>query len=105
MVRLAAITGIRYLMLLAIAALTSIPLFWMVSTSVKESGKEFLVPPEWIPIPIIWRNYIDLWEVTDLHLYGINSIMVAILATIGTVLTCSLAVSYTHLTLPTKRIV
>ena len=103
--RLAAIMGIRYFLLLIIAGLTSIPLFWMLSTSVKESGKEFLVPPEWVPIPIIWRNYIDLWEVTDLHLYGINSIMVALLATLGTVVTCSIvAFGFARIDFPGKTV-
>ena len=102
-IRARTITGFRYLGLTLIAVLTSIPLFWMLSTSFKEGGKEFLVPPEWVPIPLIWRNYIDLWEVTSLHIYGINSTLVALLATLGTVVTCSLvAFGFARIDFPAK---
>ena len=52
-----------YSMLIIIGAVSSIPLIWMVSTSLKETGREFMFPPQIIPEPTVWRNYMDVWPV------------------------------------------
>lgn len=85
------IAAVKYASLTAVALVTAIPLLWMLSTSLKETGKEFLFPPQWIPIPAVWSNYTNVWSVIDnLALYTSNSFIVAGLATLGTVLSCSL---------------
>ena len=85
------VTAVKYAGLSAVAFVTAIPLVWMISTSLKETGKEFLFPPQWIPIPAVWSNYANVWSVIDnLALYTSNSFIVAGLATLGTVMSCSL---------------
>jgi multiple sugar transport system permease protein len=48
-----------YVLLTLGAFLLMIPLVWMVSTSLKQPGDVLKFPPEWIPQPIVWRNYVS----------------------------------------------
>ncbi len=83
-------TILNYAVLTLVAAISSLPMFWMISTSLKAYGREFIFPPEWIPVPVVWSNYIEVWGESSIHLYTINSFMVAGLATFGTLLSCSI---------------
>ena len=80
----------NYAGLLTGAAISSIPLIWMISTSLKEHGKEFLSPPQWIPNPALWENYSQVWLETNFEFYFLNSVIVSVLATVGTLLSCSI---------------
>ena len=82
--------SLGYTLLIAIALLSSIPLLWMISTSLKEHPGELLFPPELIPNPWEWHNYIDVWTVTGIHRFFLNSLLVTITATAGSVLTASM---------------
>ena len=61
------------------------------STSLKMPGTEFIFPPDLIPRPVVWSNYID--AVTrpghPFFLYTRNSVVITLAATLGTVLTSS----------------
>src|SRR5690606_24375911 len=48
---------IIHLFLLFVAVVSLLPLVYMVSTSLKERGREFTYPIEWIPNPLVWANY------------------------------------------------
>ncbi len=39
-----------------------IPLLWTISTSLKTMQQIGVWPPEWIPDPVLWRNYIDVFS-------------------------------------------
>ena len=67
------------------------PFLWMISTSLKEPGAVFTFPPEWIPRPIIWRNYADAWHAVPFGRFYINTIFVSVTRTFGVLLTSSLA--------------
>ena len=93
-----------YALLLGIGIASMIPMMWLVSTSLKQTGTEFLFPPQLIPDPVEWRNYFDVWPVTRLHKFGANTILVASTATIGTVVTCSaVAFGFARLEFPWKN--
>ena len=53
--------GIIHLVLIACAVTMLFPLVWLVSTSLKSPGKQFIFPPELLPIPVYWQNYVDLF--------------------------------------------
>ena len=79
-----------YGLLITIAAVKCLPLFWMISTSLKGPGMEFVYPPQWIPNPIAWSNYVEVWSIHPIHIYGLNSFTVTFLSVIGTLLSASL---------------
>lgn len=95
----------RYGLLMVIGVISSVPLLWMIATSLKEKGKEFRFPPELIPIPPVWENYIDVWPVTSLHLFFINSVFITVTATIGTVITASMvAFGFARIQFPGRNV-
>lgn len=51
---------IPYILLIAIALIMMAPFIWMISTSLKERGAVFAMPPEWIPrsqITVLYENH------------------------------------------------
>ena len=102
--RLGLVRLMDYAILIAVGAVSSVPMVWMISTSLKETGREFTFPPQVIPDPLVWLNYRDVWSVTHMHQFGFNSILVAVFATLGTVLTCSLvAFGFARIEFPAKN--
>lgn len=93
--RKAAVGGIvamaNYLVLSVVGITMLVPFLWMLSTSLKEAGAVFIFPPQWIPKPIIWENYIEAWEAISLGRLYLNSIFVSVCITAGQVFTSSLA--------------
>lgn len=79
------------LAILAMAFLTVLPFAWMISTSLKESTKVFVFPPQWIPRPIVWRNYFDALTVLPFGRFFLNSTIVSVVTTAGVLVTSSMA--------------
>lgn len=51
--------SLSYLFLSIGTLLLLVPLVWMISTSLKEPGDVLKYPPQWIPEPFRWLNYIE----------------------------------------------
>lgn len=70
---------ISLLALSIIALFTVLPFLWMISTSLKPDLKAvYVFPPQWIPHPPSWKNYIDAWNAAPFDRYLINSIIVSV---------------------------
>lgn len=80
-----------YAALITLSLLYLLPLYWMISTSLKKTGSEMVFPPQWFPNPIVWSNYPDVFEQVPVVLYIRNSMIIAGIATLFGVLTASLA--------------
>ena len=83
--------GFWYLLLSVFALVLGLPLVWLLSTSLKTGGQTFLMPPKWIPEPIVWSNYAEAFQAVAFHEYFWNTARIVIFATTGTLLTASLA--------------
>jgi len=69
-----------------------VPFYWMVLTSLQPPEMAFSMGQiQWIPERIVWQNYPAAWKVIDIPRLYWNSIVVAVLGTLGQVLTSSLA--------------
>ena len=77
-------------MILGAVAL-SVPLAWLLSTSLKLEGREFVVPPQWIPDPVVWSNYPVAMTTLPFGLYLWNTLIVTVGTLTGTLLTGSMA--------------
>ncbi len=73
----------------SIAALT--PLIWVLSTSLKVEGTEFVFPPQWIPTTFEWQNYVTAMTSVPFGLYVRNTLFIVVVTTAGTLITGSLA--------------
>ena len=84
-----------YVVLTVIAFFLLVPVFWMVSTSLKTLGHEFDLPVQWIPSDPRWENYAEAWSnpltKSDFARYTINSVIVTTTVTLLNVLFTSLA--------------
>ncbi|MHB0855934.1 MAG: carbohydrate ABC transporter permease [Anaerolineae bacterium] len=67
------------------------PLFFMLSTSLKASRQIAMFPPVWIPNPMIWRNYKDVFLYAPMHQYFFNTLLITSTWVVGAALTSSLA--------------
>jgi multiple sugar transport system permease protein len=68
----------------------SFPLAWMISTSLKPLAQTMLFPPQWIPSPVLWRNYLEAVNYIPFFTYARNTVVIAILGTIGTVISSAI---------------
>lgn len=50
-----------FLLLLLGAFTMVVPFVWMLSTSLKEAKLVYEIPPRWIPDPVDWHNYVEVW--------------------------------------------
>jgi multiple sugar transport system permease protein len=80
------------------------PLVWTFSTSLKTQDAIFALPPQWIPDPVIWENYLRIWTAGPL-LTGIqNSLIVAGTVTvIGSLSSTLAAFAFAKLRMPFKN--
>lgn len=84
----------RFLIHLVLAGgglLMLVPFFWLVSSSLKAPYEIFVFPPKWIPDPIRWENYREVFEVVSVVRYTLNTVIVTFFSTLGVVLSSSLA--------------
>lgn len=81
-----------FLILLAVAVLFLLPLFWMISTSLKPKEQIFAYPLIWFPHPPQWANYVKALNNPSFKfwLFLQNSLYYAVTATLGTVISCAL---------------
>lgn len=67
-------------LLLVLGALTMIaPFLWMVSSSLKDQMTVFMYPPQWLPDPPHFANYIDVFVVKPFHIYIRNTLYIVIM--------------------------
>jgi multiple sugar transport system permease protein len=83
--------GLLHLALIAVGVLMLAPLAWMLSTSLKEPADIFTYPPQWIPQPVVWQNYLKTVSVMPFGRFYLNSVVQAAAVTALQLLTSSLA--------------
>ena len=92
--------------LLAAAALTVLmPLWFMVSTALKDMDEIFTYPITWYPHNPVWSNFKDAWISADFTRWFFNSVFVAGFAILGGVLANSLvAYGFAKIRFPGRNI-
>lgn len=72
------------------ALIMVLPFLAAFSNSLKSFEQYIQVPPTWIPSPVMWENYIEVWQRAPFGYYLLNSTIVSVAAVIGCVLTSSM---------------
>ena len=67
------------------------PFAWMLLASVKDLGQIYQVPPNWIPNPFVFQNYVNAWTSVPFATGYINSAIVTVTVVVVNLLTCSMA--------------
>ncbi|MNB74666.1 L-arabinose transport system permease protein AraQ [compost metagenome] len=71
-----------YILLILGGIAMAVPFLWMLSTSLKDEGSVFSIPPQWIPSPVVWENYKLLFEKVNM-VQGFTNTMMIIIPTIA----------------------
>lgn len=98
---------ISTLILIGVSIIVLLPFIWMISTSLQPDLQSvYQIPPQWIPDPPTWRNYITAWESAPFGIYLRNSIIVAVSATLLQLLNASMsAYAFSWLDFPGRDII
>src|SRR5690606_13791506 len=81
-----------------------IPLLWLLSSSLKTSTQVIAFPPEVVPNPFRFQNFLDAFDRAPLLRWITNSVIVTGCAVFGTVLASSLVgFGFARLTFPFKN--
>ena len=101
--RLGKVAG--YLAAIVIATLFLLPLFWMISSSLKPDYQVLEFPPRWLPDPIRWANYPEALTYVPFGRYALNTLFVTGMTIIGHVVSCTLvAYAFARLRAPGKNV-
>lgn len=94
-----------YLMLLIVAAVLILPLYWMVSTAVKSPQQMFEIPPVWFPNPIDLNNFPQVFQEVPFGRFLINTIIIVVLNIVGELFAVTLvAYGFARLRFPGRSI-
>lgn len=97
-------TVVAFTFMLLGASTMVLPFVWMLSTSLKESKLVFDFPPQWIPDPIDWANYAEVWHVAPLAQGLLNSLIVTTsVVVVGTFSSTMAAFAFAKLDFPHKQ--
>ncbi len=64
--RKAALTAVKYAVLIAGALVMMFPFIWMLLTSLKTLSEAIAIPPQWLPESPQWENYEYSWNLGNL---------------------------------------
>ena len=98
----------RALLLLALlvgALVVSLPFIYMVVSSLETNGQIGQLTPQFVPNPVQWGNYAQVWQQLPVGRFFVNSLVVAIAVTAGQVVTASMAAyAFARLRFPGRSI-
>ncbi len=98
-VRLSPWSALAWLILVALSVMWLVPFLWMLSTSLKDARDVFST--NWIPANPTLQNFIDAFSFGAWGQWALNTIIIAVVAVIGKVLSTSLvAYSFARLRWP-----
>lgn len=83
--------AVIYAVLIAGAVIVLFPFLWTFSTSLKTPEQVYQIPPKLIPDPVAPENYSRVVTDRPFGRWMLNSLFVVVVATVGTLLSCSLA--------------
>ena len=81
---------ILHIVLLFVCAISIFPFIWLVSSALKDSSMIFSYPPKLIPNPAVFGNFLTAWNDTGMGRAMINSLIIAVVTTLGNILVSSM---------------
>lgn len=78
------------LLILPGAIFVLLPFWWMISTSLKDPRYIWIIPPQWIPNPVRWSNYVEAIQRRPILLLAKNTAFITFVNIVGNLLTSTL---------------
>lgn len=93
-----------WIVLVGGACIMLLPFLWLVSSSVKEELAIFRYPPQWIPDPFKFSNYVEMWTARPFLIYVRNSILLVLINEVAVLGSASLvAYGFARLDFPGRN--
>ncbi|HOA17677.1 MAG TPA: carbohydrate ABC transporter permease [Fervidobacterium sp.] len=92
---------VYYVVMIALSFFMVLPLFWMITTSLKDSGALTAIPIEWIPKKVTLDSFRKLFEIFPFGKAFLNSVIVSVSITIVNVFSACMA-AYVFAKIPFK---
>ncbi|MGI8483898.1 MAG: carbohydrate ABC transporter permease, partial [Thermomicrobiales bacterium] len=67
---------VLYAAMVLLSIVFLVPLFWLITTSLKQQADVFAYPPVWIPNPVRWSNYAEAINRAPLVRWLLNTTIV-----------------------------
>jgi ABC-type glycerol-3-phosphate transport system permease component len=94
-----------YATLISVALLFILPLYWMLATALKTPEQTFALPPEWIPSPVAWENFSEVFAEVPFGRFIINSFILVALNVVGELFAVTLvAYGFARLRFPGRSV-
>lgn len=81
------LTTILYIIITFLALLMVFPFYWMIITSLKNNSEIISANQTFFPTIVMWSNYVYVFNHFNFVTYMVNTIVVAVFSTIGTLIT------------------
>ena len=95
-----------YLAMAFIVLVIGLPVWWMISGSLKTSQEIYTFPPDWIPRNPRWSNFSDAWQSAPFGRFYLNSIITTVAGSALEVTNAALgAYALAYLRFPFKNVV
>ena len=72
-----------YAVLIIMSLIILFPFVWLVTSSLKNEFQYYSIPIQWIPNPIMWSNYVDVFATYNFFHYIFNSVWLAVYSMIA----------------------
>ncbi|MFO7974512.1 MAG: carbohydrate ABC transporter permease [Candidatus Hydrogenedentota bacterium] len=69
--------ALTYLAMLAVVAVFIFPFYWLLISAFKDETRIFILPPQYIPRPVVVQNFVDVFKTTPLPRAFLNSCIIA----------------------------
>jgi len=98
--------ALRIVLLLVLSILMIFPFIWMLSASFKYDTDVFVYPIQWIPDPVNWSNYTEVWQKVPFLQFYLNTLKLSLVGTLVQVAACAMAAyAFARLRFPGKGII
>jgi multiple sugar transport system permease protein len=82
-----------FALLVALAAVMLLPLFWVITTALKGNNDIYKVPPDFFPTEFHFENFVNGWKAINFGTLFVNTMIITLLSVIGAV-SSSMIVGY-----------
>ena len=83
--------ALAYALLGIVALVALFPLFWTLSTSIKQRADTFAIPPRFLDFAPTWKNYVAIFETAGFARIYLNTVVITLASTLLCILVSTLA--------------
>ncbi|WP_210418191.1 carbohydrate ABC transporter permease [Ruania zhangjianzhongii] len=96
---------LHYGLLIVVALVFLVPLYWLFTSAFKDNTEIYQWPPVWLPSSLDPGNFVRAWQAAPFGQFLLNSALMTTVGTVAkTVLACTTAYAFVYLRFPAKNV-